>query len=198
MIEAIIFDNDGTLYRVKSSFQKAVHTKFCEVISQKLNVNLAEAGRIQAYLHNKYGSTGAGVVKEFGWDYNSFVKETYLAVPIEKYVGRNQHLIEMLKKMPQKKIVVTNNPSRFAKKILNRLGVARYFEKIFGEEHFDFRMKPKIMPYRLALKYLSNSDPRNIMMIEDSSNNLKTARKLGMRAYHINQAGDLSRLKYGT
>ena len=197
MIEAIIFDNDGTLYRVEDSFREAVRKKFCEIISKKLGTSYAEAEKIQKRLSKKYGSTGAGVVKEFGWDYDAFVKATYLAIPIEKYVRKNKHLIKNLKAMPQKKIVVTNNPSKFAKKILERLGIAYYFDKVLGEEHFDFILKPKIVPYGIALKYFKDLNPGDVVMIEDSIQNLVTAKKLGMQTHRINKAGNLAGLKNG-
>lgn len=197
MTEAIIFDNDGTLYRVESSFRKAVRDRFCKVISKRLGISYNDAKKLQKKLSKRYGSTGAGVVKAFGWNYAKFVKKTYLSVPLDKYVNKNIRLIKNLKNIPQKKIVVTNNPSKFAKKILSKLGIIYYFDKIYGEEHFGFELKPKKQPYKLAMRYLDNPNPKNVMMVEDSGDNLKTARQIGMQTCYVNRAGDLSRLKNG-
>lgn len=71
----------------------------------------------------------------------------------------------------------TNKPTIFAKPLLEKKGLARYFSVLFGGDAFD-RKKPDPLPLLKTCEALGVS-PRCTLMLGDSSNDAKAARAAG-------------------
>jgi phosphoglycolate phosphatase len=70
--------------------------------------------------------------------------------------------------------VLTNKPVRFSRSILEGLGLARHFRRIYGGNSFE-RKKPDPVGL-LALVEELHAEPRDAMMIGDSDVDVQTAR----------------------
>ncbi|NIQ96242.1 MAG: HAD-IA family hydrolase, partial [Desulfuromonadales bacterium] len=82
--------------------------------------------------------------------------------------------------------VFTNGSRAHAERVLACLGVADRFEEIFDIRIAGYQPKPFPDPYREVMRYLSCSADRSIM-VEDSIDNLVTARELGMRTVLVRE-----------
>jgi putative hydrolase of the HAD superfamily len=183
-IKGIIFDNDNTLYQVPNDFQDSVLSKMDNLISHILDISSKKSIEIRKNIYKKYKSTSLGFCKMYNYSLIDFYNKTYLSADFN-LIKKNENLIMLLEELPQKKIVLTNNPRCFAEKILEKIGIIDYFDKIIGEEDMNYKLKPNITSYLIALKYL-NIENNNILMVDDNLDNLITAHNLGIKTAIIN------------
>jgi putative hydrolase of the HAD superfamily len=85
----------------------------------------------------------------------------------------------MLAALPQRKAVFTNGSACHAERVMNALGIADQFESIFDIRVAGYRPKPYPEPYHAVLAALGIA-PERCTMIEDSRENLRTAKQLGL------------------
>lgn len=72
---------------------------------------------------------------------------------------------------------LTNKPTAFARPLLERKGLARFFEHAFGGDAFE-RKKPDPLPLLQTCRALG-TDPGQTLMVGDSSNDAQAARAAG-------------------
>jgi phosphoglycolate phosphatase len=73
--------------------------------------------------------------------------------------------------------VLTNKPERFSREILRGLGVARYFQYVYGGNSFE-KKKPDPIGVQTLLAHFSAA-PRDAMVVGDSPVDVETARNAG-------------------
>lgn len=72
---------------------------------------------------------------------------------------------------------LTNKPTAFAKPLLQKKGLAGFFEQVFGGDAFE-RKKPDPLPLLKTCESLGTS-PAQTLMVGDSSNDARAARAAG-------------------
>ena len=83
-------------------------------------------------------------------------------------------------RLPGRKLVFSNSPVHYSRAVLAVLRVADLFDDVFSIEHTRYRPKPDRRGFlRLLRKH--RLQPRRCIMVEDSLENLQTAKRLGMR-----------------
>jgi len=181
-IKSVIFDNDNTLYRVPKELYEAVINNMDKLIADYLNISKEKASieRKNCYAFNNCRSTGYGFYLKYGFNVKKFNERTYLNIAFNRYLKKDYKLVKLLENISQRKIILTNNPKVFAEKIVSVLGIKKFFNEIFGEEDYNFNLKPKLEPYHVSLNFLKEPS-ENILMVEDTLENLLTAKKLGIK-----------------
>ena len=69
-----IFDLDNTLYSAKTKVFEQVEKKMSKYVSDKLNVNIDEAKKIQKNYFHEYNTTLNGMIKNHKIDANEFLE----------------------------------------------------------------------------------------------------------------------------
>jgi phosphoglycolate phosphatase len=80
--------------------------------------------------------------------------------------------------------VLTNKPARISVRILNEMGLAKYFRAIYGGNSFETK-KPDPLGATTILSELGAS-PREAMLVGDSEVDVQTARNAGTLAVTVN------------
>lgn len=175
-----VFDNDGTLYD-DSGTKKNFMEIFFEYASNLLGVPNEEVATQLSKLKNKWRTEFSVVVlmKEFGVDYSEVVNSTYLRVDFEKCnVPKNDHVRKaVLDNILAEKIVFTNNPAVFARRVLSYVGLEENFSSFVGMEEAKFFGKPDPR----AFKIVEARHPKcsRIIFCDDSLKNLDVAHQMG-------------------
>jgi putative hydrolase of the HAD superfamily len=103
---------------------------------------------------------------------------------------REPYLHGVLRRLPGRKIVFSNAPAHYARAVVRLLDVDRYFDDVFSIEHTQFRPKPDVYGFRRLLDRHRLS-PRRCVMVDDTPQNLRTAKRLGMRTVWVTRSGRL-------
>ena len=171
-INCWLFDLDNTLYSGKTKVFEQVDKKMSQFISEKLNVNIEEAKKIQKSYFYEYNTTLNGMIKNHQIDADEFLDFVH-DIDVD-FLKKDIKLGHELKKLNGKKIIFTNGSRKHAINITKRIGVDQYFDDIFDIVDSNFIPKPAAEPYiKLVKKH--KIDPNLCVFIEDIARNLKPA-----------------------
>ena len=87
--------------------------------------------------------------------------------------------------MPGRRLVFTNNCGRYAKDVLDRIGVGDLFDGIVDAKATSFVPKPQAAAYD-ALLAIGGFEPGRAALFDDSARNLVPARARGMTTVWYN------------
>ncbi|MGC1618589.1 MAG: HAD-IA family hydrolase, partial [Candidatus Acidiferrum sp.] len=80
--------------------------------------------------------------------------------------------------------VLTNKPVRMSVRILDAMGLSKYFRAIYGGNSFETK-KPDPLGAKTILRELG-AEPREALLVGDSEVDVQTARNAGMLAAAVN------------
>ena len=181
-IKCWIFDLDNTLYSGKTKVFEQVDKKMSKYISEKLNVSIEEAKKIQKNYFYKYNTTLNGMIKNHKIDANEFLDFVH-DIDID-FLEKDIKLAKEIEKLNGKKIIFTNGSKKHALNVTKRIGIDRYFDDIFDIVEAEFVPKPAMEPYKKLVKK-HKIDPKSCVFIEDIARNLKPAYEMGMKTIWI-------------
>ena len=177
-----LFDLDNTLYSGDTKVFDQVDKKMSLFISNKLNVSIEEAKKIQKNYFHEYNTTLNGMIKNHkinAEEFLEFVHDVDLTFLKEDLALQNE-----LTNLVGKKYIFTNGSKAHASNVTKRIGIQNHFDGVFDIVDSDFTPKPSIEPYKKIIqKY--GIDPEYCIFIEDIARNLKPAYELGMKTVWI-------------
>ena len=177
-----IFDLDNTLYSGKTKVFEQVDKKMSKYISDKLNISIDEAKKIQKNYFHKYNTTLNGMIKNHKINPNEFLESVH-DINID-FLQKDLELAKELEKLEGKKIIFTNGSKKHAINVTKRIGINQYFDDIFDIVDSDFIPKPAIEPYKKLVEK-HKIDPKLCALVEDIARNLKPAYEMGMKTIWI-------------
>ena len=177
-----LFDLDNTLYSGDTKVFDQVDKKMSKFISEKLNVSLEEAKKIQKNYFHEYNTTLNGMIKNHDIDANEFLEFVH-DVDLE-FLKEDEPLKTEIEKLKGKKIIFTNGSRAHASNVTSRIGIEQLFDGVFDIVDSDFYPKPSLEPYK---KIIENYKivPEYCIFFEDIARNLKPAYELGMKTVWI-------------
>ena len=182
LIKFWIFDLDNTLYAGNTRVFEQISKRISKYISEKLNVSIEEAKKIQKNYFYEYNTTLNGMIKNHKIDANEFLEFVH-NVNID-FLKEDPKLKEELKQLEGKKFIFTNGSRKHALNIIQRIGIDQSFDGIFDIVDSDFIPKPAIEPYKKLVEK-HKIDPNLCVLIEDIARNLKPAYEMGMKTVWI-------------
>jgi len=177
-----IFDLDNTLYSGKTKVFEQVDKKMSKYISNKLNISVEEAKKIQKNYFHEYNTTLNGMIKNHKIDPDEFLKFVH-DIDID-FLQKDLELAKEMEKLEGKKIIFTNGSKKHAINVTKRIGINQYFDDIFDIVDSDFIPKPAIEPYKKLVEK-HKIDPKLCALVEDIARNLKPAYEMGMKTIWI-------------
>ena len=173
-----IFDLDNTLYSGQTKVFSEVDKKMSSFISEKFNVDLVEAKKIQKEYFYEYGTTLSGLMKKQNVNPDEFLEFVH-DIDIS-WLPKDTFLREELIKIQEKKYIFSNGSHAHIENVTKQLGISDLFDGAFDITDANFIPKPHLDPYiKLIEKF--KLDPKQSILIEDIAHNLEQAKKLGMK-----------------
>jgi len=182
LIKFWIFDLDNTLYAGNTRVFEQISKRISKYISEKLNVSIEEAKKIQKNYFYEYNTTLNGMIKNHKIDANEFLEFVH-NVNID-FLKEDPKLKEELKQLEGKKFIFTNGSKKHALNVTKRIGIDQNFDGIFDIVDSDFIPKPAIEPYKKLVEK-HTIDPNLCVLVEDIARNLKPAYEMGMKTVWI-------------
>ena len=173
-----LFDLDNTLYSGDTKVFDQVDKKMSKFISEKLNVELEEAKKIQKNYFHEYNTTLNGMIKNHDIDANEFLEFVH-DIDIS-WLPKDKALREELIKIKEKKYIFSNGSHDHIKNVTKQLGIDDLFDGAFDITDANFVPKPHLDPYKKLIEKFQ-LDPKQSILIEDIAHNLEQAKNLGMK-----------------
>jgi putative hydrolase of the HAD superfamily len=185
-----IFDLDNTLHNATPHIFPHINHSMTAYLQQHLHLDEDAANALRMHYWQRYGATLSGLIRHHGTDPEHFLWHTHQFPDLERMVLREPRLRHVLKALPGKKVVFSNAPQCYAHAVLKLLRVADMFDDVVAVEQTRFRPKPDSFGF-LHLLRRHRVVAAQCIMVEDSLENLQTAKRLGMRTVWVN-AGNKS------
>ena len=177
-----LFDLDNTLYSGDTKVFDQVDKKMSKFISEKLNVSIEEAKKIQKNYFHQYNTTLNGMIKNHKINADEFLEFVH-DVDLD-FLKADKPLEQEISNLVGKKFIFTNGSKAHVSNVTKRIGIEKLFDGVFDIVESDFIPKPSIEPYKKIIeKY--KIEPQYSIFIEDIARNLKPAHELGMKTVWI-------------
>ena len=176
-VEAWIFDLDNTLYPRSTKVFDQVDARIRAYVAKLLNVDDAEAQRIQKGYYRDHGTTLRGLMLTHNIDPDAFLE--FVHDIDHSCVKPDPALGTALLRLPGKKYIFTNGSRRHAEKVAERLGFPKHFEDIFDIVDANLVPKPERATYDLFVGRFGLR-PDRAAMFEDLARNLTVPKAVGM------------------
>jgi putative hydrolase of the HAD superfamily len=198
-INAWLFDMDDTLYDATAHIFPEMGRLMRVFMSERLGVPFDLAWAERDRLWHKYGATLRGLMEEYGIEPGDFLEKTH-SMDIG-HVPKDPALAERIARLPGKKYLFTNSSTPFATRMTAHLGLDTILDGIFAIEDADYWPKPAAATYDAFLAKFT-VDPKTAIFFEDSEQNLKPARALGMTTVwitrHAEEGAELPHVQHRT
>lgn len=179
-----LLDLDNTLHDAQPHVFPRINRAMTEYVASRLGLAEPEASALRLHYWQRYGATMLGLIRHHGVDAHEFLRETHPFPDLHRIVARDHGLRDALRRLPGRKIVVTNAPGAYANRVVRRLGIAPLLDGVIAIESMRaagrFMPKPsRAMLARIVAKL--RVPARRCVLVEDSAQNLSSARACGLR-----------------
>lgn len=190
-----LFDLDNTLHNASHAIFPAINANMNAYMAKVLgdgdtpaDADTVNAARLLYW--QRYGATLLGMVRHHQVDMDEFLREAHRFDDLPTMIRAERGLGRLLRRLPGRKILLTNAPRRYAHEVLRHLGLHRHFAAHVPIEsmrvHRQLRPKPsKQLLRKLAAK--ERTVPSRCVLVEDTPANLKAAKTLRMRTVWVTQ-----------
>jgi putative hydrolase of the HAD superfamily len=177
-MDVLIFDLDNTLYPAEKHLFGLIDVRINRYMTEIVGIPAPKVDDLRREYWRLYGVTLQGLIRHHGVDPEDYLLYVH-DVDVASRLGPDLVLRETLASLPQRKAVFTNGSLCHANRVLMALGIDDLFERIYDIRIAAYQPKPFPEPYYAVLAELGAS-PKRCIMVEDSRDNLHTAKKLGM------------------
>lgn len=186
-----LFDLDNTLHDSSRSIFKVIDSKMTEAVASCLHVETDVANELRARYWRRYGATVIGLVKHHGVNATEFLRRSH-DFDAKPLVHSESGLVRKFARLPGRKVLLTNAPHDYARDVLQALGLLPWFDMIWSIDHMllqgQIRPKPSKALMRQVLARLG-TPASQVILVEDTLKNLKSARQMGIRTVHVFHPG---------
>ena len=187
---AWIFDLDNTLHNATAHIFPRINRAMTQYVQTHLNLSEADANALRHTYWRRYGATILGLIRHHDTDPAHFLWHTHQFPDLHNVLVAEPLLRATLTRLPGRKFVFSNAPVHYAEAVLRALGIIDLFSDVYTIEHTGFQPKPDTFGF-LRLCRNHHLRPRRCIMVEDNLDNLRTAKRLGMKTVWVSAAGTL-------
>jgi len=179
-----LFDLDNTLHNASASAFKLLDATMNAYIERELAVSGPEANRLRGHYWRRYGATLLGLMRHHGVDRDHFLHHTHVLPDLESQLATHRHDVDAVRRLAGRKLILTNAPQAYARRVLRALRMEGLFEAIISIEQMtmfgQLRPKPdgrlfRVLPVRLGVS------PQRCVLVEDTLAHQRAAFAAGMQ-----------------
>jgi len=187
--DTLFFDLDSTLYPESNGLWQAIRQRIDLYLLERMGLPLDEIPAIRKKYFINHGTTLRGLQIHYEVDpadYLAFVHD----LPLREYLTPDPVLREMLLSIPHRRWIFTNSDAPHANRVMEILGITDCFEGMIDVWTMDPLCKPLEAAYSFALDFIGGANPKTCAIIEDSTNNLIPAKKMGFFTVLVGENGN--------
>jgi putative hydrolase of the HAD superfamily len=179
-----LLDLDNTLHDASEHVFPRINRAMTDYVARRLQVSDSEASALRIHYWHRYGATMLGMIRHHGVDATEFLREAHPFPDLGTIIARDHGLRDALRRLPGRKIVVTNSPYSYASGVLRNLAIRPMIDGLVTIESMRFAGRYLPKPSRAMMRKLIarlRVPARRCVLVEDSPQNLAAARACGVR-----------------
>jgi putative hydrolase of the HAD superfamily len=177
-MEFLLFDLDNTLYAPERNLFGLIDERINRYMHEVVGIPLEEVDELRCIYWQRYGVTMQGLMRHHQVDPEDYLDYVH-DIDVASRLAPDPTLRRVLEELPLRRAVFTNASTGHGERVLQALGLSDVFEEIFDIRVANYLPKPYPEPYHAVLARLCLPAGRCIM-VEDTPENLQTAKALGM------------------
>lgn len=183
-----LFDLDNTLHDASHAIFPAINRLMTEYVARVLDTDAATASQVRVDYWQRYGATLLGMIRHHGVDPDDFLRAAHAFPELADMVRVQRGLAAHLRRLPGRKILITNAPRDYARAVMTIAGIDRFFERVIAVEdmwvHGHLRPKPD---RRMLRRWLARArvPAHRAILVEDTLSHLKHYAGTGIRTAWI-------------
>lgn len=188
-----LFDLDNTLHDASHAIFPAISANMNTYIARVLSIDgvpatqaSVDAARLGYW--QRYGATLLGMIRHHGVCPKDFLHQTHDIGPLDALLRAEKGLARLLRRLPGRKILLTNAPNTYSTEIVRRLKLHNHFSHHVAIEHMHVHGQLRPKPSKLMLRRLLRKHgvaAGRCILVEDTLANLRSARQLGLRTVWV-------------
>ncbi|WP_092135592.1 pyrimidine 5'-nucleotidase [Cupriavidus sp. YR651] len=179
-----LFDLDNTLHDASHAIFPAINRLMTAYVARVIGSDDATASRVRVDYWQRYGATLLGMIRHHDVDPADFLRAAHDFPELADMVRVRRGLVAALRRLPGRKILVTNAPRQYARSVMAIAGIDRCFERVVAIEdmwvHGHLRPKPDRRMLRRLLARTGVA-PHRAVLVEDTLSHLKHYAGTGIR-----------------
>ena len=186
-IDCWIFDLDNSLYPASADLFALIDARMTAFIQQLLDCGHDEARRVQKGYFHEHGTTLAGLMASHGVDPHDFLDYVH-DIDLAR-ISADPRVVGALDRLPGRKFVFTNGDETYARRVLDKLGLANAFDGLHDIHAMNYVPKPDPRAYAEMCERHA-IEPGRALFVEDMARNLKPAKALGMTTVWVDNGSE--------
>jgi putative hydrolase of the HAD superfamily len=190
-----LFDLDNTLHNASHAIFPAIHLNMNAFLAKTLGTadapaDAATVNAVRLQYWKRYGATLLGMIKHHNVREEDFLREAHRFDDLSSMIRAERGLGRLLRRLPGRKILLTNAPRRYSRDVLHHLGLHRHFARHIAIESMRVHRQLRPKPSKLLLRKLIAKEgvaAHRCVLVEDTADALKAARAVGMRTAWVTQ-----------
>jgi len=184
---AWIFDLDNVLHNATPYIFPHINRSMTGYLQTHLGLDENAATELRRHYWQRYGATLLGLMRHHDTDPQHFLRTTHQLPALDRMLVHEPQLRTTLTRLPGRKFVFSNSPVHYSQAVLRALSIADLFDDVFSIERTRYRPKPDSYGF-LRLCRANHLRPQRCIMVEDTAENLRTAKRLGMKTVWVTRA----------
>ncbi|MBV8666599.1 MAG: HAD family hydrolase [Burkholderiaceae bacterium] len=188
-----LFDLDNTLHDASHAIFPAINANMNSYMAQVLGqdgrpADPATVDAVRLDYWRRYGATLLGMVKHHGVRAADFLQAAHQFDNLPSMIRAERGLDRLLRRLPGRKILLTNAPRGYSHEVMRHLGLHRHFARHIAIESMMVHGQLRPKPSRLLLRKIVTRErlaARRCILVEDTAPTLKAAKTLGLRTAWI-------------
>jgi pyrimidine 5'-nucleotidase len=176
--DLIFFDLDATLYPLSSGLWPEILKRINMYMANRLDIHPEMIPRLRQSYYQNYGTTLRGLERHYGVDPREYLEYVH-DLPLTDYISPDPRLRSMILSIPHHRWIFTNADEAHAIRVLQTLEIEDCFIGIIDVWKLIPYAKPQYEAYQRALELVGNIDPNRCAFLDDSIQNLSTAKDMG-------------------
>jgi putative hydrolase of the HAD superfamily len=181
-----IFDLDNTLHDARPHIFPSMHAQINEYLMRHFDVDQEGANEMRRGFWLRYGTTLKGLMRHHGTDPHHYLRETHRFPELADMIVHENALKHALLALGGRRLIFSNAPQHYVEDVLRAIGVRRWFDAVYTIESTRFKPKPAFQGFRLLLR-AHNLAPHRCALVDDTLENLRTAKRLGMSTVWVSE-----------
>lgn len=186
-ITGALWDLDNTLYRLDHLMERAFnHAVARAALDLGVELDLDRAVELAHQSYRQHGFSGHDFVQVHGLNRLDLHHKFHEFID-ESVIEKNHQTRDLFASSIRDHALITHGSRVWAMRVLGHLELQPWFPepRVFAYENYDFESKAKSRrPFELALSSI-NKNPSDVVMVEDTLENLRIPREMGMTTVYL-------------
>ena len=191
----IFFDLDSTLYPESCGLWQAIRDRINLYLLDQMGFSCTDIPGIRHNFLVNHGTTLRGLQINYNVDPVDYLNFFHV-LPLRDFLSSDNSLRKILLSIPHRRWVFTNSDAAHANRVMDILNITDCFEDIIDIWTMAPLCKPMEAVYSFALDYIGGAAPNTCALIDDSTQNLTPAKKLGFLTVLVGHNGQVKNIDH--